>query len=464
MKKFDLQLFATEIPANATFGKKMSEAEARIYYTDEANEALYEAYTGHKYFDTFTHPKNKGKKGRDTVYEKMITNGSALQEGVLPKEDEPFGKYYIDYTLDSFGGYIWTTPELDLYSLDSGESTRLHRAQINAAGELFQNKVGKILASTTNVFFAGVDNPTSLATAEEATTEFNLNDFMTKIKPFLTRAKVKGYEGGQYLVILPPEVLANALTTKKNSGEYTLAEIALNLKNPTTLTEGEIGTFNNFKFIEDTEGLCQQLYTKEDGTAVYGCLVLGRFRGEKGAKIAKLEGYGEMRSIVKDVGSAGANDPIDQRGSLGWRVDGWGGYVKYPQAVLLYECAGKNMGGEYAVENYPNYAGGYDKNGNERPVNDTTSVVVNNKVFTGSMVTIKSTFNGKENGKQDRFIADNSITLGNLLETWRSDEQNVNDYTDTDGLVDIYTNIECTTKATDETTFAKDTTLYVKAR
>lgn len=460
----NLQLFAEQVQtANNTFGRKMNEAEARLFYRDEAEEALYESYTAHKYFDTFTHPKNKGKQGRLTVYDKMSTNGAPLQEGVLPREDEPFGKYYIDYTLDDFGGYTKITDQLDVYSVDTGETTRIQRSQANAAGEVFQDKASMVLASTTNVFFAGTTNPTTLAEARANVKAFDLNDFMSKIKPFLTRAKVQKYENNKYYVLLAPEVVASVLTTKKDSNQYSFIEFATLMKDKVALTQGQIADFNNFVFIEDEDNIVRTMGENGNGT-IYGCLVLGKYRGEKGAQIAKLEGYGEIQSIVKPIGSAGSADPLDQFGSIGWKVMGWGGFIKYPQAVMRYECVASAPTGLYDEKAYPNYAGGFDKDGNAKEVPASTPLTVNSKQIDGAIITLMATYNGKKNGVAVRYVTDGSEEIGTILSEFVNDAKNVEDYASTSNVVDVYTNIACTTKITSTTKYTEDTTLYVKIK
>jgi hypothetical protein len=60
-----------------------------------------------------------------------------------------------------------------------------------------------------------------------------------------------------------------------------------------------------------------------------------RALGEEGYAITKLEGAG-LRVISKGLGSAGVEDPLDQRQSIGWKITGFGAKVINSNAVVNY--------------------------------------------------------------------------------------------------------------------------------
>lgn len=65
---------------------------------------------------------------------------------------------------------------------------------------------------------------------------------------------------------------------------------------------------------------------------VYSCLFLG-----KGAyKVTSIEG-GNMEVIVKNKGSAGSADPLNQRSTVGWKVNGYGAAITIPEYILRCE-------------------------------------------------------------------------------------------------------------------------------
>ena len=182
----NIQLFATKnLNPTATFGKRLNETNAHEYFDMTLEDALYEEYNFFKYFDEVTQPKNKGKKMGFRRSGKYVLRDSdyELSEGVVPDEDSPMETYEYEISLKNFGGYITFSDEVDVYSIDQGESTRLQRNQGYAVGELFQEKAYTILKSSTNHWFAGV-------------TDFTTNDTIAK-----ARAAVQALNLGVLLIM-----------------------------------------------------------------------------------------------------------------------------------------------------------------------------------------------------------------------------------------------------------------------
>ncbi len=81
-----------------------------------------------------------------------------------------------------------------------------------------------------------------------------------------------------------------------------------------------------------------------EGKAAYACLFLG-----KGAyKVVKLNGN-NVEVIVKAKGSGGTTDPLNQRSTIGWKIDGFGAKTTIPEYILRVEC-----GSYYSSEDVAN--------------------------------------------------------------------------------------------------------------
>ena len=346
-----LQLFANETQAKVSAAGYMNDTEAHEYYDRTLKESIYEELTLDKYCDTITLPKNNGKTMVLRKLGKYVTNGEPLVEGSLPKEDEPMKIYEYRVNLNDHGGYITYSDQLDIYSLNDGWATRLQKNQGRAVGELFEGKIKNIMYSTTNRWFAGVENPTDLSTARAGVKSFNLDD-LRKIRAFLLRAKVKPFSNGEYLFVVDPEVEADILTLSKNNDQFSFVELAnLHQKGGQIYGGNELGSFMGFRFVTSSS-----LGEVADG--VHGSLVLGKYNGEAGTKLVKLEGYGEPRTILKALGSAGTNDPLDQKGSIAWKQLGWGGCVLYPEAVMVYESKAGTPAKPFVEEEREHFIGG----------------------------------------------------------------------------------------------------------
>ena len=78
--------------------------------------------------------------------------------------------------------------------------------------------------------------------------------------------------------------------------------------------EGELGKLGNVRFVESTEA---KIWANagQDGISVFSTLVLGA----NAYGVTEIEGGG-LQTIVKQLGSAGTGDPLNQRASAGWKA------------------------------------------------------------------------------------------------------------------------------------------------
>lgn len=69
------------------------------------------------------------------------------------------------------------------------------------------------------------------------------------------------------------------------------------------------------------------------GKDYFVCLFLGRGAGRRVAL-----GQENAEIIVKPIGSAGSTDPLNQRGSCGWKVNGYTAAITNPAYIFAYYC------------------------------------------------------------------------------------------------------------------------------
>ena len=94
-------------------------------------------------------------------------------------------------------------------------------------------------------------------------------------------------------------------TEWKNPHEY---------KDTENLYEGEIGKLYGVRFVETSEA---KIFEKAGASSrdVYATLVLG----DNAYGVTEIEGGG-LRTIIKQLGSSGVADALDQRASIGWKA------------------------------------------------------------------------------------------------------------------------------------------------
>ena len=83
---------------------------------------------------------------------------------------------------------------------------------------------------------------------------------------------------------------------------------------PNDLYEGEIGKIEGVRFVETTEAkkFVRAGFGSRD---VYSTLVLG----SNAYGVTDIEGSG-METIIKNLGSSGTADPLNQRATVGWKA------------------------------------------------------------------------------------------------------------------------------------------------
>jgi N4-gp56 family major capsid protein len=466
--QLNIQLFAEDLKSanTATYGKRMSETEAHTYYDMTLKDALYENYNAEKYFDTITLPQNHGKKMRFRKSGKYVTNGQPLVEGIIPEEDKPMETYEYEVSLQSFGGYIKFTDELDLFSIDKGESTRLQRNQGYAVGDLFQEKARNILLSSKNVWFAGnsaadLASVTTLQGGLDKCKGFDLDD-LRKIKVFLNRTKVKPYEGGDYVMIVSPEVESDIMTLAKSDSKFSFIELSAYTQNTKPLMEGEIGRWNNFRFVRDN--MIKEVAKTSSNSPIHGCVILGKYNNEKGAKLVKLAGAGAPKTILKPLESGGANEnPLNQVGSIGWKCHGWGGTILYSEAVMVYYCLADAAAEEFSNKERDAFIGGYDAEGNAiAPVAE--NIHANGEEFTAKLLTVKVSAEGKSVGQVARYVVTTNAEVKAILDKLAVNEELINHYATASNKVVFYGQVACSSaySTSTEGAVSADVTVYVK--
>ncbi|MBR1567057.1 MAG: N4-gp56 family major capsid protein, partial [Oscillospiraceae bacterium] len=79
--------------------------------------------------------------------------------------------------------------------------------------------------------------------------------------------------------------------------------------------QGELGKIGGVRFVSSTEAKIWRGTGCPANLSVFACL----FFGEGAYGVTEVEGGG-LQTIVKQKGSAGTADPLDQRSSVGWKA------------------------------------------------------------------------------------------------------------------------------------------------
>lgn len=296
---FNLQAFANEVQTTLLEGLS---PEMKTFYDmallDEAGPALVHEQFGKK------KPIPKGG-GKTIEFRKFLPLDKAMEpltEGVTPN-GKSLRVDTVTATISQYGDYITQSDMLELTSIDNTivEATKLLGRQ---AGLTLDTVVRNVLHSGTNVTYCPkvVDGEETEITSRSALTEgcqLTVDVVMQVVAKL--RAQNAPTIGGKYVAIIHPHVAYDLMRDPEwiNAHKYAT---------PENLYEGEIGEIAGVRFVQTSEA---KIY---DG-GIYGSL----FMGADAYGVTEVTGGG-LQTIVKQKGSAGTADPLDQRSSVGYTL------------------------------------------------------------------------------------------------------------------------------------------------
>ena len=292
----NLQVFANVVQTTLLPGLS---AENKTFYDmtllDEAQAALVH--------DQFAQkrpiPKNGGKTIEFRKFASLPKATTPLTEGVTP-DGKSLNVTAITATVAQYGDYITQSDVLELTSIDNTivEATKILGRQ---AGLTLDTVTRNVLQSGTNVTYCPKSNGDEVTsrTGLDATCQLTVKVVQQVV------AKLKGQNAptinGKYVGIIHPYVAYSLMRDPEWIDAHKYAQ-------PDNLFTGEIGEIAGVRFVETTEA---KVY--EGG--VFGTLIMGA----NAYGVTEITGGG-LQTIIKQKGSAGTADPLDQRSSIGWKA------------------------------------------------------------------------------------------------------------------------------------------------
>ena len=306
MKKFvtmimkGLQLFANELQTTLLDGLSV---EMKTFYDmtliDEAQASLVH--------DQFAQkrpiPKNSGKTIEFRKFASLPKAMTPLTEGVTP-DGKSLNVTAITATVAQYGDYITQSDVLELTTIDNTivEATKLLGRQ---AGLTLDTVTRNVLQSGTNVTYCPkvAADGTETAVTSRAGLDNTCQLTVKVIQQVVAKLRAQNAPtiNGKYVAIIHPYVAYDLMRDPEWIEAHKYAK-------PENLYEGEIGEVAGVRFVQTTEA---KIY---DG-GVFGSL----FMGEGAYGVTEITGGG-LQTIVKQKGSAGTADPLDQRSSVGWKA------------------------------------------------------------------------------------------------------------------------------------------------
>lgn len=326
--KINLQLFA-EMNTNTTGSAGLTD-EMKTFYSDylidEASPKLVHDQFGQKH----PIPQNGGKTIEFRKYSPLGKLTTPLQEGVTPN-GQSLNVTKIESTVQQYGGYVTISDMLQLTAIDNNmvQATKLIG---NQAGMSLDTITREVLNGGTNVLYAGEnitarENLVGGSANEAENCYLTVNDIKKAVK--ILKGQNAPKIDNSYVAIIHPDVAFDLTNDPKWENVKTYCD-------PEDWYAGEIGRIAGVRFVETTEAKIFENAGKND-RSVYSTLVLG----DDAYGITEVEGGG-LKHIIKQLGSAGTADALDQRATVGWKAVKTAERLVENYMVRIESCATTN--------------------------------------------------------------------------------------------------------------------------
>lgn len=287
-------------PENTTTATGMA-VEMKTFYDRTLIENAEPELVHDQWAQTRDIPKNGGKTIEFRKYDQLPKALTPLTEGVTP-EGQEMKVTKLEATVKQYGGFVALSDLLILTAIDNNivEASELIGSQ---AGRTLDTISREVMNTGTNVQYA----EGQVTSREAITSDMKLTVKAVKMAVrFLKKQNAKRINGYFYGIINPD--CSFDLTEDEKFVEV------VKYKTPEKIYNGEIGAIEGVRFVETTEA---KIFTGAgaSGIDVYSTLILAA----NAYATTKIKGGG-LETIIKQLGSAGTADPLDQRATVGWKA------------------------------------------------------------------------------------------------------------------------------------------------
>lgn len=314
LKYFNLTTFADVINATTSSGSGNDlSPEMKTFYDkkllqDAEPELIHDQFAVKRPI-----PKNGGKIIEFRKFSSLQKATTPLTEGT-PPDAAAMNVSYITATVAQYGNVVKLTDMLEMTAIDNVILEAEGSLSTNA-GKTLDTITREVINAGTNVIYAPIVNgstvtPVTARTSITSASRLRVEDVK------LAALQLKRYNtpkiNGSYVAIIHPDVAHDLMNSDEwiDVVKYSAVDKIFN---------GEIGKLAGIRFIENTEAkIFAAGGASRSGTGktnVYSTLVFGA----NAYATTEISGGG-LQMIVKQKGSAGTSDPLDQISSIGWKA------------------------------------------------------------------------------------------------------------------------------------------------
>ena len=267
-------------------------------------------------------PKRYGDTINFRKITKLTPSLEPLTEGVTP-EGLQASLQAISATTAQYGDWLGFSDLIDVQQVDP-----VVKEYVKELARMMREKLDLIVRDELNngsqVFYAGGVTARNELTADHNPTINDLRRMVLEMK----NNHVKPASQGKYVVFVSPATVFDLMDDPKFEKAYEIGQ------NNSPFIKGEIADIYQMKFIEVVNA---KEFEGEGGLTVHSSVMVGR----QAYGITKFKGEG-VKTIIKPLGSGGSTDPLDQRQTIGVKINGFVAKRLEEQAIARYESIPTN--------------------------------------------------------------------------------------------------------------------------
>lgn len=297
--------YGIQLNTNTTGQSSLSD-EMKTYYSDYLIDLAEPELVHDQFAQKHPIPRNGGKTIEFRKFSALPELTTPLTEGVTP-DGQSLSVSKIEATVSQYGGYVTLSDILELAAIDNNvvQATKLIASQ---AGRTLDTITREILNGGTQVQYAEGAHSSRATLVGGAGSG---NDYLTvdavrmavRTLEELDAPKINGY----YVGIIHPDCKYDLMSDPKWQAPHEYVDTEHMYTN-------EIGQVYGVRFVQSSRA---KVWAQAGANSadVYSTLILGA----DAYGVTELEGGG-LQHIVKQRGSAGTADPLDQRSTVGWKA------------------------------------------------------------------------------------------------------------------------------------------------
>ena len=276
-------------------------AEQKTFYDRTLLSRLLPNLTFLKYGQKRPMPKNEGDTINFRRFNSLAVPAASLTEGVTP-DGTTLSITAVTATVAQEGNWVRLSDKISMVGIDPVLTESAALMGENAAKTLETRCADVIFKGTSQQYAGGAASAAAIAAGKIVNSEE-----IKKAVRTLRNNNAEPVEGGYYIGFCDPSVAYDLQNDAlwQDISKYNGAE---------NIMKGEIGRIHGVRFILTT--MCPT----DAKTASAGTLHKTLIVGKDAYGVVDVNGSSKPEIIIKPTGSAGTEDPLNQRASVGWKA------------------------------------------------------------------------------------------------------------------------------------------------